>query len=568
MKLITLTLYSSLALAGYEAQLVQNGLERNQLQRELSPEGKVVEAVFIYIDDVLSPSDPIPMFFNNFHKLTRDSVIERELLFKRGEVFSENARQETERNLRRLFFVALAQVIPVRTPEGKMALLVATKDKWSLRLSNNFTLIGSLLQFLQLQLTEVNFNGWGQELALSTQVKLDTISLGQSFQERRLFGSRFRFGEQASLIFNRKTFALEGTNGLVYFARPLISLNQSWGFSSYFSWSSRTARTFRGTEIWQVPITVSDVETTVPFVHPVRNFQGEISGTKRWGDENKFDVTVALGAYTRNYIPGAESKLTEQEIAALVSTWLPRSESATVATLKAQAFSANYVVLHNIDAFELSEDFQLGFRVIAGARVAIPNPLTPLSFVELAGSARYRFYAGDNLFTASVAGEMRIRPNDTLANRRFTAEIVNYSPKFEGGRFVTRILIDSIVNDLNNRQLFLGGSDGLRGTSAEEFSGKNQLLGNFEYRFRPLSLLSTSLGLVAFYDVGAAYNSQPKLTHSAGMGIRWLIPQFNNEVIRIDFGVVMGGTSPGLDRLNATWGQVTNLRPSFLDDPL
>jgi hypothetical protein len=38
--------------------------------------------------------------------------------------------------------------------------------------------------------------------------------------------------------------------------------------------------------------------------------------------------------------------------------------------------------------------------------------------------------------------------------------------------------------------------------------------------------------------------------------------------LRIDFGFVIGGPIPGADRINASWGQVTDLRPAFLDDPL
>jgi hypothetical protein len=225
-------------------------------------------------------------------------------------------------------------------------------------------------------------------------------------------------------------------------------------------------------------------------------------------------------------------------------------------------------VLRNIDTFEISEDFQLGWVAQGGVRWAFPLPFAPSSFVELGASLRYRFYKADDLFTVTVAGAMRIRPGQELANRRLAAEISNYSPQFWGGRLVTRVLVDFKGNDLDNRQLLLGGSTGLRGTYPEQFTGRNLVLANVEYRARPIELWSNWLGIVLFYDTGSAFDSTITLTHTLGIGFRILLPQLNKEVLRVDFGFVFGGPIPGADRINASWGQVTDIRPEFLDQPL
>ena len=259
-----------------------------------------------------------------------------------------------------------------------------------------------------------------------------------------------------------------------------------------------------------------------------------------------------------------------------MSTYLPRTENVTYVSAYARAFPADFKILRNIDAFELSEDFQLGWLGQAGVRYAVPLPWGLPHFIEMGAAVRYRFYKADDLFTVSLAGAMRVRPGDTIANRRLAAEVINYSPTVYGGRFVTRVMVDFIANDLNNRQLLLGGSTGLRGAMPEQFTGKNLVLANVEYRMQPLEVLTTWLGLVLFYDVGSAFDSKLALTHSTGVGLRILLPQLNNEVIRVDFGIVIGGLQPGIDRLNATWGQVTDIRPSavagqslsFLDQPL
>lgn len=179
-------------------------------------------------------------------------MVRREVLLKPGDVWDDQRALETERNLRRLFFLSVAKVVPVKAPNGRVNVLVVTQDKWSLRLSNSFTLIGSLLQFLQLTLVEVNFNGWGQSLSIDTVLRLDTFALGQSFTERRLFGSRWSFSEAATIVFNRQTGAAEGTVGQVIVGYPIITLDQPWGFLVDGAWNIRKRRIFRGANVWQL----------------------------------------------------------------------------------------------------------------------------------------------------------------------------------------------------------------------------------------------------------------------------------------------------------------------------
>ncbi len=546
---------------GYEQRLVAWGLSQHGRTLEPAPEGQRVEEILVAIEDVFSPTDPYPQFLNLLHTRTREPVVRREVLLQVGDLWDPHRVLETERNLRRLFLLAVVKIVAVKGREGGVAMLVVTKDKWSLRLSNSFTLIGSLLQFLQLQLIEVNFNGWGQQLAVNTTIRLDTFSVGQTFVERRLLNSRWYLGESAALLFNRSTGALEGTTGAVSFGQPIINLDPQWGFMVDGSWNARRRRVFRGATIWQLPSPSGDV----PFVYDVREFASEATGTRSFGRQLKVDVSASLGGYSRQYKPAL---VTGEQADWLNANYLPRSENVTYLSAYVRAFPSDFRVLRNIDTFELSEDFQLGWVAQGGARWAFPLPFAPSNFVELGASLRYRFYRADDLFTVTVAGALRVRPGLETANRRLAAEVSNYSPEFFGGRLVSRVLVDLKANDLDNRQLLLGGSTGLRGAFPEQFTGSNMILGNFEYRARPIELWSNWLGVVLFYDVGSAFTATPSFTHTVGIGFRLLLPQLNREVLRVDFGFVVGGAIPGADRINASWGQVTDLRPDFLDQPL
>lgn len=555
--------------SGPEEKLIQWGLKRRELQLDPNANGKIIEEVFVEREEIFPEENP--KFFDILHIKTRDSVVRREVLLKPGGVWDDQRALETERNLRRLFFLSVAKVVPVKAPNGRVNVLVVTQDKWSLRLSNSFTLIGSLLQFLQLTLVEVNFNGWGQSLSIDTVLRLDTFALGQSFTERRLFGSRWSFSEAATIVFNRQTGAVEGTVGQFIVGYPIITLDQPWGFLVDGAWNMRKRRIFRGASVWQLAYPDAAGVERVPYQFDQRELGLDAVVTRRFGDAVKVDLTVTAGAYLRQYTPMAESMLNADQASWLSSNYLPRSENATFVEGIATAFTNDFRILKNLDTYELSEDLQLGFRVTGGARWAFPSPLTTQQFIEVGGAARYRLYQADDLFTVSAAGGARIRPGTTVANERFAAEVLNYSPSFHGGRLVTRLLLDFRWNDLNNRQVLLGGSQGLRGTQAEQFSGRNMVLANVEYRTRPIAfVLGTYLGFVLFYDVGTAFDSVPLPQHTAGFGMRLLMPYFNFDVLRFDFGVHINNfaPAPGLDRLNVTWGQVNDLRPDILDRAL
>lgn len=98
-------------------------------------------------------------------------------------------------------------------------------------------------------------------------------------------------------------------------------------------------------------------------------------------------------------------------------------------------------------------------------------------------------------------------------------------------------------------QLFVGGSDSLRGYSDQRFWGKTALSGTAEYRY-PLQS-NASLSLIGFVDYGGAWGGYPAirdfnqsdsfklhLGYGAGLGFRTPIGS-----IRIDFGFTPSGQS-------------------------
>ena len=403
-------------------------------------------------------------------------------------------------------------------------------------------------------------------------LKLDTVQFTESLQEPRVFGSQLSFFERASIVVNHHTGRAEGTSGALTLAKPLRSLDEKWGFGVDGFWNLRTRRTYCGAQVCQ--LASDDGFTKVPIVYDVRNLGVQADLTRSFGKEWKVDLTAAVGGYAHQYGPTPDAALTSDQAALLKDRILPRSEDAAYVLGFFRAYKADFRVLKNIDTFELSEDYQVGPLFQAGVRYALP--LLNSHFVELGTAIRYRWLAAENVLTATLAAAVRVVPGGVPLNRHLAGELVEVSPPFEGGRWVARVLFDVIKYYLDNRLELLGGGNGLRGAPAELLQGINLFLANLEYRTRPFELRTMFVGMVLFYDLGSAFGTRTAatanfaVTHTLGVGLRILVPQFNFVPIRVDFGFVFGGPQrAGLDRFSASYGQVTDLsRPAFLDEPL
>jgi hypothetical protein len=564
---------------GYEGRLVEWGLSLQGRELDPNPEGKVIDEILVSSEDIVARSDPYPKILNILHVKTRQDVIKREILLQPGDRYDPELAAESERNLRQLFIFAVARVLPVKSPiPGHVSILVVTKDLWSIRLNSEFNTVGSLLQLLHLRPTEQNFLGRNQQVSLDFLMRLDTISLGQAFTDRRLFGTRLSFSENAAIILNRSTGKSEGSRGGFFFGQPLYSLATEHAFGISGSWDIETARIYRGANVWQVPF--PDPSTgnpvPVPVIYNAKDLEAAASYTRSYGRQAKTNISVGLGAYTRRYTPPVDLGLTDDQRAWLTSNYLPRSEDVVYLEGALELFRADYRVLRDIATFALSEDYRLGPSVFVDLRYAEPALLSSVRFLEGKARLRYALYERDDLFIATVAIGARFQPDgstvpgaSSLVNRRVSGEVVNYSPVIGPGRFAVRGYVDTLGNDLNNTKFLLGGGNGLRGTPAESLTGTTRLLFNLEYRTKALDFHTLHLGGVVFWDAGRTWGTgtTSAFTHTIGLGLRGLLPQFDLETLRIDFGYVLRGPMPSsfLDRFSASFGQVFDYRPGFLN---
>jgi hypothetical protein len=561
-----------LAPARYEGRLEQGALAELGVAIDPAPEGKRIGRIVVLPRPIIAPEDPWPTLLNWVHVTTREHVIRRELLIQEGDRFDRARIEESERNLRYLAILATARILPVKSERAEeVDLVVITKDLWSIRFNSSYALVGTLLQYLYLRPTEQNLLGLDKRLSVDLELRLDTLALGQTYVDRRLWGSRWAFGERALARINRESGVLEGSSGILQLVRPLHSVEAQWGASVEGSWNVRPVRVYREAEVRQLSMPGGG---TAPYTYAARELEAEALYLRSFGRAVKLDLTFGAGAYSRRYSPGAGEPLSLAQRTFLAEGFLPRTEDAAYLALGARAYKAQYRILHDLETFALSEDYQVGPSLSAVVRLANPAGLLGEPFADGYAWLRRRWLGTDQLLQLTGAAGVRYRAAPpqgapSWVNQRMAAELVYASPPFKVARLVVRGSAEAYSNDLDRTMLFLGGGNGLRGSPPELMAGSRRVLLNVELRSRPIELRTLHLGAVLFYDAGAAFDEAPVPLHSVGLGLRALFPQFDIEPLRFDFGWVIAGPPMALeDRFSSSFGQVTRHRPALFDDRL
>ncbi len=556
------------ATPAYEAKLIAWGLEQQGRELEPDPDGKVIEELLVSSEDVFAPGDLWPVEWNKVHWKTHENVVRREVLLRPGDVWSLSRAIESERIMRSLTLFALARIVPVKGRHGGIALLVVTQDRWSLRLNSQFNLVGDLLQYLRLQPSEWNVFGFGKTASIEVVLTLDQLTLSRAYVDPRLFGTHVRLAQTLGLVLNRQRMLPEGVVGSLELGKPLVTLSEEWAWALLANVAARPVRIFRGPTVWQLESPFGPV----PYVYDALTGDGELTATRRFGDAWKLSVQAGLRGYARQY--SAPGTLDEARAAFLRAGYMPASESAGGLVARAELFQNDFRVLSGIESYELSEDVQLGPRVLVSMFWAAPLPFTSTRYLELAATARWRLAPLGGLLTLQAACFARFTFEGLPLNRRYAFEAIGVSPRIGGARIVARVLTDVRQADLTNTRVLLGGGNGLRGAPPELQAGKNLLLGNLELRTATVAYESVRIGGALFYDFGSAFDRVPDLTHTVGAGLRVLFPQFGPEVLRVDLGFIAGGRGfPGgmlsFGNMSAAYGQVTDYRPAqFFDAPL
>jgi hypothetical protein len=544
------------ALGRLEKESVDQALGQLGLVIDPSPAGKIVGRVYVANQDVFSPRDWYFQLLNIFHWTTRPGIIARELLLVPGQPWNPALADESVRNLDApppLFFSngdrfaapqlsSVVAVVPVTSPTpGTVDVLAVTRDLWSLRFNTEFEFQKNTLSLLRTSLSENNLFGWRKYLAARFELDQGRFGIGPTYFDPNIAGTHVTWLATATAWYARETDRYEGDDEVFSLRYPLYSLASRWGAGLDLIHQNAVARTFCDNQL--CPAEVGKV--VVPLAYRRRVITTDLNVVRSFGRSLIQRLTFGYRVDRRRslLLPDFPQSPDDASLGdEFLTRWAPLSETRSEPYLRYQFFTARYGVFRDLDSFDLREDRRLGPLVALEVGAGIPALGADFVAYPMSATAGWAFAPGGTGFAvAQVQGAVRARPGD-LIDQRLSAVLYFASPTIgRAGRVVVSGVTDAVRDDRSRTRFVAGGDTGLRGYQIGEFQGTVDLAAHVELRSTPLAIYSQRFGALLFYDVGHAAASYRDIVphHDVGFGVRWLIPQLNSSVLRVDWALAM-----------------------------
>src|SRR6476661_192206 len=189
------------------------------------PPGSVIGEVRVVAEDIFDARNPgegnrLFRIANRLHRTTRPGVIQSQLLFHPGDVFSPELVEESARLLRTNDYLYDVAIRPVLRGDGKVDVEVKTRDVWTLEGGASFGRAGGR-NSSSFSLSDSNFLGTGKEVSLARIGTIDRTSNLVRFTDPNLVGSRVR------LLLSYADNS-DGGRQRLEVERPFYSLDTRW----------------------------------------------------------------------------------------------------------------------------------------------------------------------------------------------------------------------------------------------------------------------------------------------------------------------------------------------------
>lgn len=415
---------------------------------------------------------------NAVHVRTRPEVIERRLLFRRGDPVSVRRIDETERLLRGTRYLYDVRIRPVAVRDGVVDVEVATRDTWTLYPEIGLSRSGGANSY-SLAITDYNLLGTGIAASLSRFANVDRSGTEFSIADDRAFGGRMAVG--ASLSSND-----DGERWTARIARPFWSLDERWAASLTASGDDRIDSVYAAGEVTSRYRRRQD---RAELLYGVSG--GVVDGrVRRW--------SVGLSARHDAYAPAPGF---------VPPPVLPEDETLVGPFVRWELIEDRYLKARNLDQVGRPEFVALGLSTsVQLGRAMRALGSTDDAWLYAASVARGFEPAPGHLVVAS--GTLTGRLLDGRVDRQAAgARLQAYLPHH--GRWLTYASLagDVLTNPGPLDTLTLGGDNGLRGFPLRWQGGTQRVLFTLEERYYtdlfPLRLFR--VGAAAFVDVGRAW---------------------------------------------------------------
>lgn len=527
-------------LSALEKDLLDKALEELSLELERHPFNKPIGRIFIVSMPPFSSYNNFNRLLNGLHINTKDALIRSGIFIKPGDIYDESLIRDSELYLRSQTNIrSLALIVTVKGQNNEVDLLVLSKDIISLK--PNFDIKGSGIGYdfsitnLFIAFGEHNLLGMNQSILGSYELEQGAHIASMRYVHPHFLGSLIKFYIRPSLVWLR-TGHVDGFLGDIGLEKPLLYETDRFGYGILFNIKSRTITDFLGNKVRLINIADQKIAKKYRYEYA----HGSLFGKYSMGRKHKYEWLFGYGLIIKN--PSVLDEDKDKE-AYFVKHILPRKEKESFLILGFTHFSNNFLTLYNYNTYNIAETMRLG------ASFSISNDIA----LTLIGSDA-NFLRPELKFTYTQAIKkdgfisMLIKSQHRLTNI-WTDNLSHLSinmvwPRINHvGRLLSSHSLAMMINDRDHNQFYLGNNNGLRGVINGFYSGVNLIKNNIELRFNPINLWGIDTGIVAFYDVGCAFNDFHKInpTHTVGLGLRILALAFSSSVFRIDFPILTLG---------------------------
>jgi hypothetical protein len=426
---------------------------------------------------------------------------------------------------------------------------------WSLRLNWDAAVTASGFESITINPSETNFLGTHHTAGLSLAWLPRSYAVGARYLWPRVGGTQVNAAADAGLSFDGRSGAREGSFGDLGVSQPLFSSRSAWSWGVSGGWLSEVTRRYRGGELAYfrtdpaVSCPAAGAAACLPDAYRTEIAAAGASVTRSRGWARKLDLTFGVDARRSRFrLPedaaGAPADLAE----AYRRQRLPVSEDRVGPLVQLRTYSSDFVRVLDLETVALQEDHRLG----ADAYLRVYPLLRALGsshdLVGISAGLGDTLALGDGLARAAVesitelrTGDGRVSDGSLLATARLA------SPRFRFGRLVLDGFAFDRWANAQNHASSLGGDGRLRGFPTGSFLGRHAVALNAELRSRPWQVLGAlQVAGVLFHDLGDAFDAwrDLRLRGSAGGGLRFLFPQLDRFVFRVDVGVPLAWNRP------------------------
>ncbi len=436
------------------------------------------------IFDTSIPEEDTGLFrlANKLHIRTRESVIADQLLFGSGDPYDGRVLQETARLLRGTRYLHDARVEPVALRDGVVDVEVTTHDVWTLNPGISFGRSGGK-NTSGFELEELNLLGFGTQIGISRNQGVDRTSTLFKYRDRQLGRSWW------SLALDYADNSDGKRKGLLL-DHDFYALDTRWAAGASFLDDERIDSRYDRGEIVDEYLVRQKAATVYGGWS-----KGLVAGqVLRWRagytyDDRQFDVVQG-------------SKLPSD---------IPPDRKLAYPWVSAEWIEDDFREVRNRDQIERTEDFAYGWRARGRIGYASPTFGADRNAFVFDGQVSRGFAWGRNnslLMNASFDG----RHEDGQFRDLLLEAEARYYRRHSERRLSFAALSVAVGHELSaDRQVLLGGDNGLRGYPLRYQGGEGRWLFTVEQRFfsnwYPFRLVN--VGGAVFADVGSAFGANP-----------------------------------------------------------